>query len=256
MGGDILEVQLTCAQIVGEPRVKEDAITKDLPIKSDRGRLLLSKYLKQFDPSTLGFLVSGTADTDIIKQNCAALSRARVVHTRFHDEDKFLSALAQLVEDGTVKGIVVSRGGSEGLGTIGDSLKVARALLETGLPFYVAMGHNTHRLFLDAHADQVFDGPQDFGLTLADFLKEKDRVDEVGVARLRKTIDRLMGEKRQLEETLVRLETGRTHVPGVRAWRIKLHMITKKVIAAFRHVLARGIVVLGLISTLAWTFKR
>lgn len=139
----------------------------------DRGRnsMAIGEFLEKNGLCGLGFLASKTGWDDIC--SAARLPELRnnsQVTAHFGDETRFLEALKQLTGTG-VKGLVIARGGGERLETIGDSRNVTRALIETGLPFYVALGHANDVLLLDKHADDVFLTPSDFGHRLRDYLE-------------------------------------------------------------------------------------
>ncbi|MEA9705239.1 hypothetical protein [Xanthomonas campestris] len=128
-----------------------------------RNPVTIGEFLGENSLSDLGFLTSKTGWGDI----CSAarlpeLSACAPVTANFGDESKFLEALKQLAATG-VKGLVIARGGGDQLETIGGSRDVVRALIETGLPFYAAIGHANDVLLLDKHADDVFLTPSDFG---------------------------------------------------------------------------------------------
>lgn len=163
----------------------------------DRGRnpVAIGEFLGRHGLSGLGFLASKTGWDDIC--SAARLPELRnnsQVTAHFGDEAKFLEALKQLTGTG-VKGLVIARGGGERLETIGDSRNVTRALIETGLPFYAALGHANDVLLLDKHADDVFLTPSDFGHRLRDCL---DAAQEAEDART---------EASDAEDKLIQLST-------------------------------------------------
>jgi exodeoxyribonuclease VII large subunit len=170
-----LEVQLSHARLIGDPKLTREADLPEVVPNRDRPRIRLSAYVRDSGAAGLGFLVSSEGETDILGKAQAILRSPIFIRANFLDSTKFLASLELLVRDDSIKGIVIACGGHQEIDVIGDSIEVAKALIGAGKPFYIAMGHNSHRLFLDRFADDVFDTPQDFGDGLRDRLEEKNR---------------------------------------------------------------------------------
>ncbi|QEO25549.1 hypothetical protein F0H32_04465 [Xanthomonas translucens pv. undulosa] len=163
----------------------------------DRGRnpVAIGEFLGRNSLSDLGFLASKTGWADISSAaRLPELSDSKLMTANFRDETKFIEALKQLAGTG-VKGLVIARGGGERLETIGSSRDVVCALIETGLPFYVALGHANDVLLLDKHADDIFLTPSDFGHRLRNCL---DAAQEAEDART---------EASDAEDKLIQLST-------------------------------------------------
>ncbi|KGR51718.1 MULTISPECIES: exodeoxyribonuclease VII large subunit [Xanthomonas] len=179
----------------------------------DRGRnpAAIGEFLGKNGLSGLGFLASKTGWDDIC--SAARLQKLRnntLVMPNFGDETKFLEALKQLIGTG-VKGLVIARGGGERLETIGDSRNVTRALIETGLPFYVALGHANDVLLLDKHADDVFLTPSDFGHRLRDCLDAAQEAEDAR-AEASDAEDKLIQLSTKLDRRESELDETRRHL--------------------------------------------
>ncbi|MEA9794535.1 hypothetical protein VDG07_04055 [Xanthomonas campestris pv. raphani] len=95
--------------------------------------------------------------------------------------------------------------------TIGDSRNVTRALIETGLPFYVALGHANDVLLLDKHADDVFLTPSDFGHRLRDCLDAAQEAEDAR-AEASDAEDKLIQLSTKLDRRESELDENRRHL--------------------------------------------
>lgn len=157
----------------------------------------LIDFLQEFPPSSLGFLVTDTAWQDIQAnaQGIPGLESSPRIRTNFMKADKFLDDLQELSRMASVRGIVIARGGGEGLEVIGDSPEVIAALLECKTPFYAALGHSQDVLLIDKYADRAFSTPSAFSQALA---KAVATVADVQDAEEREAA--LLAQKLELEE--------------------------------------------------------
>ncbi|SFT72866.1 hypothetical protein [Paraburkholderia aspalathi] len=139
-----------------------------LPVREAPPRSLGDFIAQQHDVARLGFLVTETAWNDLLMTSqLNDLRQCPQRRTNFTRADIFIGDLKSLCETEGVYGIVVARGGGDALDTIGGSLPVLKALIGTGLPFYVAMGHANDMLLVDKYADQTFATPSSLGHALA-----------------------------------------------------------------------------------------
>ncbi|WP_333682211.1 exodeoxyribonuclease VII large subunit [Dyella sp.] len=137
------------------------------------GTQFLRDFLGAYPISSVGFLATQLAWGDVIKSAPELIScPCEIAH--FTDEGKFLDALGRLLK-AKVNAIVITRGGGEAMAAIGDSPNVAKALIETGLPFYTALGHSGDNMLLDKHADESFVSPADVAHRLSRTQKEMQK---------------------------------------------------------------------------------
>lgn len=147
---------------------KPEGHDEPLPPREMPPRSLGDFVAQQREVTRLGFLVTETAWNDLLTTSqLNELRRCPQRRTNFTRADIFLDDLRALRETEGVSGIVIARGGGDALDTIGSSLPVLKALLGTGLPFYVAMGHANDMLLVDKYADQTFATPSSLGHSLA-----------------------------------------------------------------------------------------
>lgn len=136
-------------------------------------RLSLAEFVRQHSVTALGFLATKTGWDAI--STIAAMSQLAQCHRvfmPFTGEDKLIESITLLARLPTIKGIVVARGAGEKLASMGNSLRLAKTLVETGLPLYVALGQAGNVLLLDKHADESFVGPADFASRLRECERE------------------------------------------------------------------------------------
>ncbi|WP_426269255.1 hypothetical protein ACN9MB_13575 [Dyella kyungheensis] len=131
--------------------------------KRTRSVQTLAKFMEHHPVKSIGFLVSGTGWGDLCSAaNLPHLAACHRESAHFGDEVQFVQALDRLLKK-NVAAVVVARGGGEKLITIGNSSRVAKALIETGLPYYTALGHFDNLHLLDRHSDESFIAPTDVG---------------------------------------------------------------------------------------------
>ena len=140
-----------------------------------RPQLLLEDFIEQNGFYSLGFLISKTGWDDI----CTSSGISEII-----DSPKIITNFSnekQLIEDGkrllsqNVQGIVIARGGGEGLAKIGNSRLVTRFFVTSSVRFYTAMGHANDSLIIEKNADEAFRTPSDFGHRLLKILKTKQQ---------------------------------------------------------------------------------
>jgi len=196
--------------------------------------VLLSQFIAQNALGALGFLTTKTGWDDI----CGAAQLPEIRHcpqkqASFVNETDFLGGVEQLLAQG-VAGIVVARGGGEKLGVIGDSEVVTRALIETGVPFYTALGHATDLGLLDKHADQSFLTPTDLAHRLCAHVEaeraagddreaaknaERKRIEALAIVGAQdQTIHELKKDLGELKVRIAQFEAGALEHAKVRRW--------------------------------------
>ncbi|HIH2751407.1 hypothetical protein L3V59_36235 [Burkholderia aenigmatica] len=144
------------------------------PLERKAPRMSLEAVVAAHGLEAIGFLTSQTAWRDLTQaaSMLPALSHCRRVEPNFMKPAQFVDALKAMLGSGpTLKALVVARGGGEGLAAVGDSPAVASALLESGLPFFTALGHDRDVLLLDKHADGSYATPSIFGQGLVDAMR-------------------------------------------------------------------------------------
>lgn len=155
--------------------------------KRTRSVQTLAKFMEHHPIKSIGFLISKKGWGDLC--SAANLPHLEACHheaAHFGDEEQFIQALSRLLEKG-VAAIVVARGGGEKLMTIGNSSKVTKALVETELPYYTALGHFDNLHLLDRHADESFIAPSDIAHRIRTIEEElgKRKAAQAESARLR-----------------------------------------------------------------------
>jgi exodeoxyribonuclease VII large subunit len=171
----------------------------------------LMQFLADHSVTELGFLTTDKAWGDICgSSGLPAIRQCTRSSPSFTDEVEFAEAIVAMAQKG-VAAIVLARGGGEELSTIGSSPIVAKALIECGLPFYVAIGHSDDVVLLDKHADQCFATPSDVSHQIAGFVTtqrmitantssakkalEKLKLTEAGYAESQRTIAQMKAER-------------------------------------------------------------
>jgi exodeoxyribonuclease VII large subunit len=165
------------------------------PLVRDRPHRRLASVIDEHGVSSLAFLSTGTAWKDLWRaaETVAGLSDCLRPSVNFNKEETLLEELAALTTHPQVSAIVVTRGGGDGLDTIGDSRALVGALLACGKPFYAALGHEQDIHIMDRYADEAFPTPSLFGTALA-------------------AIDEAMTEAREQSEREEDLQVENTHL--------------------------------------------
>jgi exodeoxyribonuclease VII large subunit len=202
-----LEIQ---GKLDGSWQPMERAIQPPLPDRTQPPRPLM-QFLADHPVTKLGFLTTDTAWGDICSSPSGSEIRqcARIL-ANFIDEMEFVEAVAAIAQKG-VAGIVIARGGGEELSMIGSSAIVAKALLESGLPFYVAIGHSDDVVLLDKHADQCFATPSDLSHQIAGCIKAQ-RMITTNASNAKKAQEKLKQTENEFAEsrrTMKRIEAQR-----------------------------------------------
>lgn len=136
----------------------------------------LMQFFADHPLKKLGFLTTDTAWGDLCSSpNGSEIRQCTRIAANFTDEIEFVEAVDAMKQNG-VAGIVIARGGGEELSVIGGSAIVAKALLESELPFYVAIGHSDDVVLLDKHADQCFATPSDLSHQITGCIKAQKTV--------------------------------------------------------------------------------
>lgn len=154
------------------PRLSQEEFTA-IPQRDER--LPLQSWADACTLNEMVILCTGTAERDI---NTSLLrgeirGRPRFESMSFASETTFLNKLNQLIEEKSVGGFVIARGGGAGVEDIGNSRMIAKALTLSGIPFYTAIGHDTDVVLLDKFADEVFHTPSGFGAAWVQLSKER-----------------------------------------------------------------------------------
>ncbi|WP_431819492.1 exodeoxyribonuclease VII large subunit [Burkholderia sp. F1] len=151
--------------------VVEDADAPTIPLERKVARMSLEVVVAKHGIEAVGFLATKTAWQDLT-QAAASVSELALCtrgEPNFMKATVFVESLkTMLASTPRIKALVVARGGGEGMEIIGDEPVVAAALLECGLPFFTAMGHERDILLLDKHADYSYPTPSIFGHSLAE----------------------------------------------------------------------------------------
>lgn len=139
------------------------------PLVRQQPRMTVEAAVAKHGLGAMAFLATGTAWQGLT--NTAAdtpeIGNCKHVETNFMQPSRFIEGLLEVCRDPAIKVLVVTRGGGGGLAAIGDSHKVAAALLSSGRVFYTALGHDKDVLLLDKYADQAFATPSALGQSLA-----------------------------------------------------------------------------------------
>ncbi|RVU29342.1 hypothetical protein EOL67_21480 [Pseudomonas syringae pv. syringae] len=134
------------------------------PLVRQQPRMTVEAAVAKHGLGAMAFLATGTAWQDLT--NTAAdtpeIGNCKHVETNFMQPSRFIEDLLEVCRDPAI-----TRGGGGGLAAIGDSHKVAAALLSSGRVFYTALGHDKDVLLLDKYADQAFATPSALGQSLA-----------------------------------------------------------------------------------------
>ncbi|MDG2536996.1 exodeoxyribonuclease VII large subunit [Dyella jiangningensis] len=131
----------------------------------DRARtpVPLVDFLEHHAAEELGFIATANGWSDLERAVRSGLDRCAKEIAGFGDEDDVIAAVDRLCQERHVKAIVLARGGGARLDEVGNSDKLAVALINRKLPFYTALGHANDQLLLDKYADDSFSTPSDFG---------------------------------------------------------------------------------------------
>lgn len=188
--------------------VVEDADAPHIPLERKVARMSLEAVVAKHGVEAVGFLATKTAWQDLTQAaaSVSELGQCTRVEPNFMKATVFVASLkAMLASTPGLKALVVARGGGEGMEIIGDEPVVAAALLECGLPFFTALGHERDILLLDKHADYSYPTPSIFGHSLA----EAARAHAEKVAQAR----RLNDLQAQYDTAVKALAAARANVP-------------------------------------------
>jgi exodeoxyribonuclease VII large subunit len=164
-----LEIQLI-GDVQGAWRPLNRKSRVDIPDRERPPQTLL-QFLQHNDPDRLGYVSTETALRDMERAaGPSVIVSSPREQSAFADEGQLVAAVERLLRK-PIKGIVVARGGGVNLDEVGNSAMVAKALIESGIPFYTALGHANDRLLLDKYADESFGTPSDFGHRLSSAIK-------------------------------------------------------------------------------------
>lgn len=154
---------------------QSDEDFEEIPSRTER--IPLYDFASRHSLQELVVLCSGTAQTDITAslQRAGVDERPQFITANFTDESDFLNKVESLHGTFGVSALAVARGGGGGIDKIGNSRKIARALVESRMPFYVAIGHATDVVLLDKVADQAFHSPSELGASWARALNDRAR---------------------------------------------------------------------------------
>ena len=137
--------------------------------------LLLKDFIEKNGLHLLGFLISKTGWNDICTSSgISEITDCPRIITNFSNEKQFIKDGERLLTR-NVQGIVIVRGGGEGLGVIGNSHLVTCFFVKNSVRFYTAMGHANDDLMIDKRADEAFCTPSDFGHRLREILNTKQQ---------------------------------------------------------------------------------
>lgn len=167
------------------------------PVIPDRSETpeTIGQFLEQHAINTLGFITTDVGWGDIQRSaGKTTVAGCQKVHANFSDEDTVIAAIKKFADEREVKGIVIVRGGGQGLDEVGNSDRIAVTLLEKGLPFFTALGHSNNLMLLDKYADESFGTPSDFGHRLRSTMEQ---IESNRTARQKAA--RLGGENEQLK---------------------------------------------------------
>lgn len=167
-------------------------------------RLSLNTFLRNHGLDSLRILATTRGTSDLL----AAASKHdidlnRVVRKcRFDKKEPLLDTLRETANDTAVKGIAFVRGGSgedASLRMWNDAAFLAE-IIDTGLPFYTAIGHSDILLLADKYCDESFTTPTAIGDSLAQAMLqlEKESRQEATLKRLYKERDRMESERHAL----------------------------------------------------------
>lgn len=139
-----------------------------------RLRVSLTEFARHHSVTALGFLATKAGWDEM----CATgpmpqLAQCHRAPMSLADEDRSIEGVTWLARLPTIEAIAVVRGAGEKLTSLGNSPRLAKALVETGLPFYVALGCPGDVLLLDKHADECFVAAPDFAGYLHDLEYER-----------------------------------------------------------------------------------
>ncbi len=151
------------------PRSSSDPFT-EIPLRGER--CPLQEFVRLDE---LLVLCSGTAERDITAslRSAGLYERPRFETMNFGSEAAFLEKLEALIVEQGFSALVIARGGGAGIDEIGNSRAIARTLVEAGIPFYTAIGHDTNVVLLDKLADQAFHTPSGFAAAWAQSCRER-----------------------------------------------------------------------------------
>ncbi|RDS82915.1 hypothetical protein DWU98_07200 [Dyella monticola] len=139
-----------------------------------RLRVSLTEFARHHSVTALGFLATKTGWDEMYATGpMTQLAQCHRVPMSFTDEDRSIESVTWLARLPAIKAIAVVRGAGEKLTSLGNSPRLAKALVETGLPFYVALGCPGDVLLLDKHADECFVAAPDFASHLRDLERER-----------------------------------------------------------------------------------
>lgn len=172
-------------------------------LEKKQTRLSLNTFLRNHGLDSLRILATTRGTSDLL----AAASKHdidlnRIVRKcRFDKKELLLDTLRETANDTAVKGVAFVRGGSEDatLRMWNDAAFLAE-IIDTGLPFYTAIGHSDILLLADKYCDESFTTPTAIGDGLAQAMLqlEKETRQEAALKRLYKERDRLESERHGL----------------------------------------------------------
>lgn len=165
------------------------------PLIPERGTPeTISQFLEQHVVNALGFIATNIGWADIERSaGKATVAQCAQIPANFSDENDVVSAVKKLCQDNRIKAIALVRGGGPMLDEIGNSDRLAIALIDQKMPFYTALGHSNDLMLLDKYADESFGTPADFGHRLRGALEQIEADKSV-----RRKVTRLDDENEQL----------------------------------------------------------
>lgn len=127
---------------------------------------------------------------------------------RFDQKDPLLKAVRDAAKDTAVKAIAFARGGSDDatLRLWNDAAFLA-AILDTGLPFYTAIGHSDVLLLADKYGDESFTTPTALGDSLGQILAQLEKEQ-----RQDRALRHLYRERDELNARYDTLRAGQRHL--------------------------------------------
>jgi exodeoxyribonuclease VII large subunit len=192
-------------QVVGEwvPMV---AAKPMLPLPQRGTRKPLTEFIREHGAQSLLVLSTHTGHRDLAQSVASGGcdEQPAFMEANFGAADAFLHTLATIPTDSDVRGLAIVRGGGNALDVIAGSREVVAALLNTGLPFYTALGHDTDVSLADRSADQVFHSPSELGAAIARAVR--DAYDRITQARRVSAQSALLDQQKvQLDEQARRM---------------------------------------------------
>ena len=166
-------------------------------------RLSLNTFLRNEGLDRLCILASARGAADLLSaaQKHNVDPRHIVRKCRFDKKESLLETLREAANDPGVKGIAFVRGGSDDatLRIWNDAVFLAE-IMDTGLPFYTAIGHADVLLLADKYCDESFTTPTALGDSLGQTLTqlEKEQRQNHTLSRLYQERDRLQIERQAL----------------------------------------------------------